>query len=45
MMRIVLTLAVRGAAVFAVGALLAVLTHYGLHRMLLTIEPFIYVSF
>ena len=34
-----------GAAVFAAGFVAAVFLHYGLHRLLLTIEPFIYISF
>lgn len=34
-----------GAAVFAAGFAAAVFAHYGLHRLLLTIEPFIYISF
>lgn len=34
-----------GLAVFAAGFAAAVFAHYGLHRLLLTIEPFIYISF
>lgn len=34
-----------GMAVFAAGFALAVFAHYGLHRLLLTTEPFIYISF
>lgn len=31
--------------VFSAGFIAAILVHYGLHRLLLTTEPFIYVSF
>lgn len=34
-----------GTAVFAAGFAAAVFMHYGLHRLLLTTEPFIYISF
>jgi hypothetical protein len=34
-----------GLAVFVGGAGAGVLAHYGLHRLMLTIEPFIYISF
>lgn len=32
-------------AAFSAGIIAAVFVHYGLHRLLLTTEPFIYVSF
>ena len=35
----------RWSVVFAGGFLCGVLVHYGLHRFLLTLEPFIYISF
>lgn len=40
-----LATALAGAAVFTAGFLAAVFMQYGLHRLLLTIEPFIYISF
>ncbi len=37
--------AISGLILFVLGSFVGVLAHYSLHRLSLSIEPFIYVSF